>query len=189
MSEENKQKRGGPRTPAGKRWSSRNAVTHGLSSEVPALLRSEREEAFTALSGMLRDEYDPVGPVESLLCDRISWCWWRLWRAGRIEQSLIEGHEAAAASRHLRRAPLKVMWIDTLTEDRGAAQLADADALHNTLADPQAEARAAREALARFGLDGTKLVRYEAAVERSLYRAMKELQGLQDRRRAAAKLA
>ena len=81
----------GPKTPAGKRVSSRNRRTHGLLSGT-TLLPSENARAFGSLRGALEREFAAVGAVEELLVERIVSASWRLRRATKIEAALLEEH-------------------------------------------------------------------------------------------------
>ena len=55
----------GPKTEEGKSVSSMNALKHGLTAKT-TLLPDEDFQVYSALSGGIREELDPVGWVESL---------------------------------------------------------------------------------------------------------------------------
>lgn len=153
----------GPRTAAGKASASRNATKHGLLSSVD-LVAGEDADALTTLRETLVADLAPEGELEELLAGRVVSCMWRLARAQRFEVALLtrEAHEVAEGERHLDKAyPLR-HTVDGL-------------------------------ALRRFGtvfvrccnVGGgalEKLTRYEAAIERSLFRALHELHRLQAER-------
>lgn len=78
----------GPKSTRGKKVSSKNAMRHGLLSEEIVTgtgdgLEDGRE--FSALLEALRLDYSPSNTLESLLVERIAWCFWRLRRAARCE--------------------------------------------------------------------------------------------------------
>ena len=96
----NAQKSTGPRTPAGKARSARNAVKHGLLSPEPAVdrLSDEHSDDFDDLLAALIDEHRPQDAVEHTLLQRIASCIWRLRRAQRYELGAL-----GLARRQLRR--------------------------------------------------------------------------------------
>jgi hypothetical protein len=118
------------------------------------LLPGEDEEAFKGLAENLRAELQPVGELENLLVDRIIAAHWRLRRLGRVEAGI---------------------FVRELS--RGFAREADSEADTATLG-------------MSFIRDGnganafSKLSRYETAIERSLFKALHELQRLQAARHA-----
>lgn len=177
---------GGPRSREGKAVSSLNALRHGLTSAKARLLEWENPREFNALRAELVLELQPEGMVEAMLVDRITWCAWRLRRAVRIEQLLMGAAQEPAV--------VRVEWIDNLGSDGeegdSATHQSPPPPAASEPAEPEAEddpdARE-RDGLSRFGRDAGLLVRYEAALERSFYRAIWELQERQDRRRASSK--
>jgi hypothetical protein len=188
----------GPKTPEGKAAVRMNALKHGLLSQA-VLLPGEDEEALRELGQNLRAELQPVGELESLLVARIIASYWRLRRLGRVEAGIFawdlygdlarRAHEEASS--HTKPVILKVVYDDDLRpperivppekvqETRSKAQEIEAmqDAETPTLG--LTFIRDANEANAF-----SKLSRYEAAIERSLYKALHELQRLQADRRA-----
>lgn len=79
----------GPRTAAGKKRSSANALRHGLLC-APSIIGGESPREYRALYCRLRDDLRPVGAVEELLLDRVVSCTWRLRRAVFIDSVLME---------------------------------------------------------------------------------------------------
>lgn len=82
----------GPRTPAGKVISSRNALTTGLHTAGIVLTfgpHAESEDDFAALLADLHRDLSPVGPVEEHLVARIASCSWRLRRIHHAESGAI----------------------------------------------------------------------------------------------------
>ena len=88
----NAQESTGPRTPEGKRRSSRNALKHGLLSKnvvITAGDGAERPEDFRTLLRELQDHFDPRDVIERMLVDRVAAGLWRLRRAQRFEAGAI----------------------------------------------------------------------------------------------------
>jgi len=157
----------GPRTAAGKAVSSRNARRHGLlSSQV--VLESEDPQELASLRKDLVAHLSPVGSLEELLVDRIVTGFWRLRRANRVERALME-------DRHRERmeGADQESRLVTLT---GGPQDDDIDQ-----GLERWEARRPRLALIDMVANETleKILRYETAIERQIYRALHELQRLQ----------
>ena len=92
----------GPKTPAGKAASSRNAVTHGLLSR-DTVLSGERPEDLAQLRQAYLDEFQPATPAEEFLVRQLSSADWRLQRLERVEtclfEALIEQVEGGRATR------------------------------------------------------------------------------------------
>ena len=150
-------KSSGPRTPEGKNVVRLNAVKHGLLSQT-VLLPGEDAETLKKLGESLRAELQPVGDLEGMFVDRIIAAHWRLRRLGQVEAGIFT-----------------YKYYGTLSENNKMEGMREADATslgHAFLRD-------ANQANAF-----SKLSRYEASIERSLYKALHELQRLQ-----AARLA
>lgn len=79
----------GPRSLAGKRASSRNAMSHGLSARYP-LLQGESERHYLELHGALAKNLQPKGTLEKLLVDDVAGIIWRLRRIPRLEMALLQ---------------------------------------------------------------------------------------------------
>lgn len=197
---ENARQSTGPRTDEGKGVSARNATRHGLLAR-ETVLPDEDADAFEAFETSLRAHLAPVGELEALLADRVVSTAWRLRRVGRIEAGILTAHyfdallarAQAVADRYVSASgpwtpeeTAHLFGTSTVTDEgRHAAALEKLEAVR--------DARDAREdtALGRaFMRDHeadtvSKLSRYEAALERGLYRALHELQRLQAVRHGA----
>jgi hypothetical protein len=186
----------GPKTPEGKDAVRLNALRHGLLSQ-EILLRGEDEEALRELDEHLRKELQPVGELENLLVDRIISAYWRLRRLGRVEAGIFAWERseelAERAEREARgyesddmKALMRATSI-TITEKKGHEEaLSRARQMRSEQEDETATlgrtfARDADRANAF-----SKLSRYETAIERTLYRALHELERRQVARRGAA---
>ena len=117
------------------------------------LLPGEDEEALKALDENLRVELQPVGELEGLLVDRIIAAHWRLRRLGRVEAGIFV--------RELSRGLASQANSETDTATLGMSFIRDANGANAF----------------------SKLSRYETTIERSLYKALHELQRLQAARR------
>lgn len=84
----NAKKSTGPRTPEGKARSSRNALTHGLTAQCPAL-PPEETAAFQAFYLALRADYRPRSAAEDDIFDEIVNVRWQQRRYRHVENSLI----------------------------------------------------------------------------------------------------
>ena len=96
---ENAQKSTGPRTPSGKRASSRNALTHGALAAAAEAVAELGESAgdLAELEAALLDEYQqPPAPHVRFLVLELAACIWKLRRLGRVEAS---HYRAAIATR------------------------------------------------------------------------------------------
>jgi hypothetical protein len=187
----------GPKTPEGKAAVRLNALKHGLLSR-EILLPGEDEVALRELGERLRAELQPVGELENLLVDRIIAAYWRLRRLGRVEAGIFAWelyeelaeraeHEARGYESHLTDAIASLgpnLEPPAITDERKhrealqraeemrVKQNAEAATLGRTFVRDAAKANAF-----------SKLLRYETAIERQLYRALHELE-----RRQAARL-
>ncbi len=140
---------GGPKTEAGKAVSRKNAITHGLLSK-ETLLPWEDAGSLEKLSEALERELTPVGELEGFFVDRIVADMWRLRRALSGETA-----NAQATKDGIEQNPFALM-----DKSKEAVAL---------------DARAAQSASA----NGEKIARYATSIERSMYRALHELQRLQ----------
>lgn len=182
----------GPRTTKGKATSANNALRHGLTART-LVIHDEDPQAWTECREALRAQFDPVGPVEELLVDRIAGCGWRLLRAGRVEASVFRHQVHDQEARRLRdqARDLEIQdGFDHLSKEtlRTIASVISDQQQHEGLLCQAAAADAARdqETLATtFISDATsanalsKLSRYEVTLEGSFYKALHELQRLQ----------
>jgi hypothetical protein len=85
----NSQKSTGPRSPEGKAIVSKNAVKHGLFAS-ENVIKGENQADFDLFREEMLRKLAPVGPVESMLAERVVSLSWRLQRAGRIQNQAID---------------------------------------------------------------------------------------------------
>jgi hypothetical protein len=190
----NARKSTGPKTPEGKAAARHNALKHGLLSQ-EILLRGEDGEALRALGESLRDELRPVGELENLLVDRIIAACWRLRRVGRVEAGIFAWERYEELAQRAEREAQGYVWI--LPDDAGQppnAHIVNQGSYDQALSRAQQmreEQQDETVTLGRtFARDAdkanafSKLSRYETTIERSLYKALHELQRLQSARGA-----
>jgi hypothetical protein len=181
----------GPKTQEGKAAVALNARKHGLLSR-EVLLPGEDGAALAKLSEDLRAQLAPVGFLEGLFVDRIIAALWRLHRLIRVETGLFAfRHYQALADRarvevqrHTRTegginallASLndeRTVVTDEAKHEAALQQARDAEALRDGIVPSLGRAFIADNAT--FAM----LSRYEASIERGLFRALHELQHLQ----------
>jgi len=85
---QNSKKSTGPKTEDGKSAVSQNAVKHGLFAE--SVIKGENEADYEAFHDNMLAEYAPVGAMELFLAERAANLAWRLKRAERMQNEVIE---------------------------------------------------------------------------------------------------
>src|SRR4030042_5239504 len=85
---QNAQKSTGPKSDEGKSAVSQNAVKHGLCAE--SVIKGENEADYEAFHDNMLADLAPIGAVESTLAERVVNLAWRLKRAQRIENQVID---------------------------------------------------------------------------------------------------
>jgi len=78
----------GPRTDAGKKRSSMNALRHGITGQVTTMTDEDRAAHDTFSKGLMKD-LAPEGAVEIQLAQRIATDSWRLNRISAVEDNLF----------------------------------------------------------------------------------------------------
>ena len=160
----NAQKSTGPRTLEGKAVVSQNAVKHGLSGRLD-VIRGEDQAQFDLHREALLGELAPVGPVESMLAERVVSLSWRLQRVERMQNEVFDALLAD------RNSPLAKL-VRSL-EPKGAGQPEGGPEGEDDLA-------LGRVVLKDFSnsrvLD--RLLMYERRIEHSLFKTTAELQRL-----------
>ena len=167
----NSDKSTGPKTEAGKARSSLNSRTHGiLTSDAvnPAFDSAEDCAKFAAICAFDLEYHQPAGPLETMLVEKISAAQWRLKKCDRFEA-------ARAYDDYCRR------------EHRDFEAMAGAASVYTN--DPNHyQVEAYRRAMKLAGLDRPILpcnadtaiaLRYRAAADRDLFRALRELERIQ----------
>ena len=188
----------GPRTPEGKAAVRLNALRHGLRSE-EILLPGEDEEALREMGDRLEAELQPVGELENLLVDRVVAAYWRLRRVGRVEAGIfaweLYQELAERAEREARGYESSILShvaddYTTITDkEKHEEALSRAQQMRSEQGDETATLGRTFVRDANLANAFSKLSRYEAGIERSLYKALHELQRLQAARRANTNVA
>lgn len=178
----------GPRTPAGKARTARNPITHGLLSR-EVLLPGEDREEFEAFAASLRRDLEPEGTYEELLVDSMIKAVWKLRRLGRMEGDILSWKPAQNPIANIviydAADPQEQAVFYLPDNHRGPeresndAEQVRADAERATLPIGLAFLQGCGSGTDAFG----RLSRYEASIEKSLYRASHELERRQRTRR------
>ncbi len=193
--QQNSLKSTGPKTPEGKDAVRRNALKHGLLSQ-EVLLPGEDEAAFKELGESLRDELQPVGELENMLVEQIIAASWRLRRLRRVETGIFTAELYGELTNRARQEArtYKRTEFDDLLESTDKTTITD-ERRHKEAISKVEEMKGIRDS--ETGMLGqafvrdadkanafSKLSRYETMLERSLYKALHELQRLQAARNA-----
>jgi hypothetical protein len=155
----NAQKGTGPNTPEGRSAVRHNALKHGLLAEDVLLFGEDRDE-LRKLGERLIAELRPEGELEELQVEQIVAARWRLRRLRRVEAGIFDVELTRAASGTFTPTHSETTML-------GMSFIRDAKGA-NAL---------------------SKLSRYEIPIERSLYRALHELQRVQAARRAEGEVS
>ena len=182
----------GPITAAGKAISSQNSTTHGLMSNQP-VIKGESREDFELFRNRLTGYFKPFGELEQLLTERIVTSFWRQNRAGRIEVEILNSmFEPAETSSAKPRSPLLDVGFKLTYEDRPDEVYRPIDCMpedmpnkRQTETEKPAELTLGQAISADFSGGNIigKFRRYEAHIDRTLYKALHELQRLQAARK------
>ncbi|MDP2638171.1 MAG: hypothetical protein Q8P26_03865 [Candidatus Levybacteria bacterium] len=146
---------GGVKTPEGKAISKYNALKHGLLSK-EVFLEGEDEQVLIELTKRLRQELKPATEIEAILVDRIIANTWRLRRVLEVERNTME-------------------WQKFYSEIKF-----EVDYGNKELKEKQELRKSSKRMIVNSGID--QILRYETTIERSIYKALHELQRLQSTR-------
>jgi hypothetical protein len=95
---ENAKRSTGPRTAAGKRRSSRNSQTHGLTGKGILLLEGEDEEVFQYVQSAIHREWQPETVTQKILVELLIAVNWRLMRSVQFESGVIAWAQSKCGS-------------------------------------------------------------------------------------------
>ena len=188
---ENARQSTGPKTPEGKAVTRLNAIRHGLLSK-DVLLPGEDESALEELGERVRAELQPVGQLENMLVEQIIAAAWRLRRLRRVEAGIFAwehygelAERAQQEARSYERNDAEEVLEDIRKPTTETGKQRRQEALSKAQ-DMKAKLDTEIAVLGRtFIRDAneanafSKLSRYETPIERSLYKALHELQRLQ----------
>jgi hypothetical protein len=177
----------GPRTEEGKAVVSSNALKHGLLSK-ETLLPDEDASGLDELRRQLGLALEPANEIEAVLVERIVSLTWRLKRAGRIEAALfvieqIEKRERSAKnelSKYRKTIFGLGSGLDDLEKitDPKNHEIAKAK-LEAVRAEASGDLPSLGHGFVKNMVFIEKLQRYETSIERSLFKALHELQRIQ----------
>jgi len=161
----------GPRTAEGKAAAAKNATKHGLFARYDVVI-SEDQADYDALRDNMLKELAPEGTMEHLLAERIVSLAWRIKRAARMQNELIDVK--------IRRE-INDTWPD-LSESLMTGKPCDMSKYSDKCYDDQVLGYIAmRDFAGSRALE--RLSMYERRFEASLFRTMGELKKLQDARK------
>ena len=167
-----------------------NAMKHGLLAE-HIVVRGEDPAEFDSFRERLIDDFLPQGSHEEYLVERLAACMWRLRRLCRVEAGAYGLASIRLELSHNLEEMRKYENMTPIIPNSSDKYLRIKDKPKHDTASVQAEKttkvlRGMSNSLgAAFVFDAenvgalSKLSRYEAAIERSLYRALHELQRVQ----------
>src|SRR5580698_10604446 len=135
INRENAKHSTGPKTEAGKKRSSLNALRHGLTSQI-VVMPSEDLDAYRSHVKSFNDEYHPQGATEAHLVQALADASWRLNRVAALETNVL-----------------------TLSLARHSGDLADAPPEVQDALAVAASMDSQAKALATLGMQGQRLSR------------------------------
>ncbi len=170
----------GPRTPQGKSWSRLNALKHGILASQAVITtiegRAERRMFEATVAGLAQD-FQPVGVYEELLVQEIAACFWRKRRLLMFEnRAAFDAIELPAAEIVERGSRQFIPWKEPLYTEGGQMTTAEQIYRHaglDTVTLPNEK-------------DTARVIRYEAAINRTRERAVASLREMKKARRAMA---
>ena len=185
---QNAQQSTGPLTDEGKAAVRHNALRHGLLSK-DVLLPDEDGDELSRLRSAIYEDLRPVGELETFLVDRIVAGMWRLRRALKVEADVYHQHLVDEKASRLWKEAMSFTETDTdllvrafeaadrkVIDQEGYDQaMTEYNALTKKVAGLLAKVFQKQNETDTFG----KLIRYEAHIERGIYKALHELQRLQ----------
>jgi hypothetical protein len=170
----NARKSTGPRTDEGKAAVSKNAVKHGLFAK-EAVISGEDQAYYDALHDEILAELAPSGVMETLLAERVVSLTWRLKRAVRFENQLIEVLIEQEELRMQEQKRYEPAVSERLRKFKDKLKKPDPGLILGRVIE--------RDYSYKPKID--RLVLYERRIENSLFRTIKEL----DRRKLARQTA
>ncbi len=160
----------GPKTPAGKAHAARNAVQHGLRGHFQLIVGEDLSE-YQSFHDQLHLQLAPTGALEDVLSERVIAACWRLRRIGRMETEMIDKVlEDALRDKRYHDSRSKLHPVDTIFGT--ALDSPEYDLNSISLGEAVTRQIQSNDVIG-------KLHRYEAHIERGLYRSLHELQRLQ----------
>jgi hypothetical protein len=180
----------GPRTEAGKAASSRNGLKHGMTAR-SFIVFDESWDDFSAFADALRRDWEPQSAIEEEIVDRIVMAGWCLRRAWRTEAAAIDAAAFTEAEARARRSLAEGLRANPPPGRDAADEAALAVLVEERLRllpreDILSFAAGPECGLMRpeaFPAALAQLTRYQAHHERTMQRAVAQLQRLRAERR------
>jgi hypothetical protein len=170
----------GPRTPRGKAWSRLNALKHGILASqavISTIEGGEERKMFDATVAGLADDFQPVGTYEQLLVQEIAACFWRKRRLLMFEnRAAFDAIELPAAEIVERGTHQPIPWKEPLYTEGDQMTTAEQIYKHAGLDAVTLPNEA----------DTMRVIRYEAAINRTRERAVASLREMKKARRGMA---
>jgi len=148
---------GGVKTEEGKAVSKFNAIKHGI---LQKSLTEYEEDLYPDILDDLTKELSPIGFLEGMLLERIAMGYLRLFRVAKVEKEYMESILRPRVTKSTMTS------MDKFFKDFGGTDEVVQEGYY-----PKVKVEAVEL------LDKT-IVRYEIAIERSIYKALHELQRL-----------
>ena len=115
----------GPNTAKGKTLAARNSLRHGLLAKEVVITQgegAEDQERFDALVADLVAQFNPAGPLEEILIEKIAGSYWRMRRASRYEVGVLRQKlDATTDDYYAKDGKLTDAQIDAVIAQRQAA--------------------------------------------------------------------
>lgn len=196
----NAQQSTGPTSPAGKDAVRYNAVKHGLLAK-RIIFRNEEEEAeFNLFRDELEQQEKPDSLLESMLVEEIAVVWWQLQIAQGLVLQEIQNRRAASKAAIRTLMESDETEFPLFQEKDGSSPAATLSWDCNELvvrrssreyekeksgtSGDEEEKTGHVEIQARLSSSLETILRYEAGLKRDLYKAIRALRDLQERRAA-----
>jgi hypothetical protein len=123
--------RGGPKTEAGRRRASANAMRHGLLSVRPVVMDMEDLQTWENHREAIFESLSPADELEAALAERIATQLWRLRRVVRYETDVIQANQSLAK---LGLLPANRSSFSSMDPDEATAALGHAEAVVDLVA-------------------------------------------------------
>jgi hypothetical protein len=168
----NSEKSTGPKTAEGKAAVAKNATKHGLFAQDNVVI-SENQAEFDAFRNEMLAELAPVGVMESILAERMVSLTWRLKRAERMQNEVIDAKIRREINGMAPKLSKSLLTGEPCDVSKYSKDCYDDLALGYIAMRDFAEQRALE-----------RLSMYERRFEASLFRTMAEFQKLRQARKA-----
>jgi hypothetical protein len=168
----------GPITPDGKAAAARNALKHGLLAQEIVIDDGEGAESRAQFDAVLLDltrQFEPQGPLEEMLVEKIAVAYWRLRRAHRYEVGLLRKKLDNATDQYYNPGPSH--GDEGISpDDQLDAQIAEAQELRQEWQDDSKQFAKLRKA----GKDPQEIYGFEANWDWLYHKAAETVEDLPD---------